>query len=134
MKKFLLLAIWATTAVTAFLQNDFTAFDNLGIGLKVSPTLGYGIETATGINNNLILRLGLTMTHGISFGQHNLNLGFEEDYIMPRFGYEPEYRAKPLLKFAHGNLLLDYHPGGIFCVTAGFFCLGDKIRSRRLFS
>ena len=45
---------------------------------------------------------------------------------MERFGYYPEYRAKPLLKFTHVNLLLDYHPGGIFHITAGAFVGASK--------
>ena len=122
MKKcILILAMSLTVAVAAFSQNDFKAFDNLGIGLKASPFLGYGLEAATGINNNFILRLGLNMTHGINVGYYNVSLGFEEDYINERFGYEPDFRAKPLLKFTHVNLLLDYHPGGIFHITAGAF-------------
>jgi len=125
-KCFLVLAMWATTTLSAFSQNDFEAFKNLGIGLKLSPLFGYGVEAATGINNHLILRLGLTTTYGIGVGQYNVDLGFDEDYIDEIFGYSPEYRAKPALKFMHGNLLLDYHPGGIFHITAGAFVGATK--------
>ena len=120
-KSFIVLVLCLSTVFGAFAQNDFKAFDNLGIGLKASPFLGYGLEAATGLNNRLILRMGLTTTQGIRFGEYNVGLGFDEDYINERFGYEPEFRAKPLLKFTHGNLLLDYHPGGIFHVTVGAF-------------
>ena len=68
-KCILVWAMWVATAIAAFSQNDFEAFKNLGIGLKASPFLGYGLEAATGINNHLILRLGLNMTHGIGLGK-----------------------------------------------------------------
>ena len=129
MKKcILVLAMCLTTAVTAFSQNDFKAFDNLGVGLKVSPFLGYGLEAATGINNKLILRLGLNLTNGIHFNEFNMDLGFDEDYILDYFGYVPVFRAKPILKFAHCNLLLDYHPGGIFHITGGVFIGASRVR------
>jgi hypothetical protein len=113
--------MWLSTVFTTFSQKDFKAFENLGIGIKASPTLGYGLEAATGLNNNIILRLGVNMTKGINFGKYNVGLGFDEDYIIECFGYEPEFRAKPLLNFMHGNLLLDIHPGGVFCFTIGAF-------------
>ena len=118
-KCILVLLMWLSTTVAAFSQKDFKAFDNLGIGIKAS-TLGYGFEAATGLNNNFILRLGINTTKGIPFKESNYNLGFEEDFI-DCFGYEPDYRAKPLLNFIHGNLLLDIHPGGVFHFTIGAF-------------
>jgi len=120
------LLMWLSTTFAASSQKDFNPLDNLGIGIKLSPTLGYGVEAATGLNNHLILRLGVNLTKGISFGEYNVGLGFDEDYIMPRFGYEPDYRAKPLLNFVHGNLLLDIHPGGIFHFTVGAFAGATK--------
>ena len=125
-KCILIFAMWATAIVAVFSQNDFKAFNNLGVSLKLSPTLGYGVEAATGLNNMFILRLGLNMTYGISFGQRNIDLEFNESYIMERFGYEPEFRMKPLLKFTHGNLLVDFHPAGVFHITTGVFVGGLK--------
>jgi len=115
------LLIGLSSVFSAFSQKDFKAFDNLGIGIKASPTLGYGLEAATGLNNRFILRLGVHTTKGIPLGQYNFSLGFDEEYITERFGYEPDFRAKPILNFLHGNLLLDYHPAGIFHFTVGAF-------------
>ena len=126
-KSIIVLLIWLSTVVTAFSQKDFRAFDNLGIGIKLSPPLGYGLEAATGLNNNLIFRLGIITSKGITLKNYNFSLGFDEDYINQRFGYEPDFRAKPLLNLMHGNLLLDYHPGGVFHFTVGVFAGVEKL-------
>ena len=126
-KSILILAICATTCVSAFAQQgDFEAFKNLGIGLKVSPFMGYGLEAATGINNHLILRLGVNLTKGINAGYFNFELDESAD-LMERFGYIPDVRVKPSVDFTHVNLLLDYHPGGIFHVTVGIFAGATKL-------
>jgi len=121
------MALGLMTTLTAFSQNDFKPFNNLGFGVKASPFLGYGFEAATGINNKLILRLGLNLTKGINFNEFNMDLGFDEDYILDYFGYVPVFRAKPILKVTHCNLLLDYHPGGIFHITGGVFIGALKV-------
>ena len=126
-KCLLILALWVTTSVTGFSQQpEFKAFKNLGISFKVSPFLGYGLEAATGLNNHFILRLGLNLTKGINAGYHNIILE-NDDETIDSFGYMPDFRAKPALEFAHGNLLLDYHPVGIFHITVGAFMGTTKV-------
>lgn len=126
-KILIVLTMWLTTVCTVFSQRqEFNTYKNLGIGLKVSPFLGYGIEAASGLNNHFILRLGFNLTKGINVGYFNFDV--EESYELENaFGYIPEARVKPSLDFVHGNLLLDYHPGGVFHITTGFFAGTTKI-------
>ena len=104
----------------AFSQKDFKPFGHLGLGVKVS-TAGYGLEVATPFNKLLILRLGVNMFNDIKIGEWNVLLPDNKGDFVESFGYVPELRIKPGVNFANGNLLLDFHPAGIFHLTAGVF-------------
>ena len=104
----------------AFSQKKFTPLGNMSVGMKIS-TLGYGLEAATPLNNMLMLRLGINLTNGISFREYNFVFFDKNDQFFESFDYVPELRIKPGIDFSHGNLLLDFHPAGIFHLTAGAF-------------
>jgi len=98
----------------------------MGLGIKLS-TLGYGLEVATPLNNLFILRLGVNLTAGINVKEFNVAVPDEYGDLYDSFGYIPDLRVKPNPKFSHGNLLLDFHPSGIFHLTAGVFVGGSKL-------
>ena len=117
----------------AFSQKDFTPFGNLGLGVKVS-TFGYGVEAATPLNKMFILRAGVNWGSPIGdllstiFGDLNISLFDTDGKFLDSFGYMPELKIKPVFDFMHGNLLLDFHPAGIFHLTAGVFVGSSNIK------
>ena len=115
------------TCFTAFSQVDFKPFRHLGLGIKAS-TLGYGFEATTTLSNLFILRLGVNLTEGLNIGKYNFDLPDSDGDLYKRFGYIPDYRVKPGLKLTHGNLLLDFHPAGIFHITVGAFIGESKFK------
>ena len=124
----LVLAAILCAATPAFSQNDFKPFSHMSLGVKAS-TLGYGFEVATPLNKMMALRMGVNLTGGITFGEYNtpFNNLTDEDFT-DRFGYEPDFRAKPEINLTHGNLLVDFQPIGFFHLTAGFFVGTSKFK------
>ena len=129
--------VWLVATVTAFSQEgnkelvgleERKFLNNLGVSIKASPFLGYVVEVSTAIRKQLTLRAGLNLTKGISVGQYNIELDYDED-LEDSFGYIPNFRAKPTPNFSHGNVLLDYHPGGVFHITAGLFVGATKVEA-----
>ena len=120
----ILLAIFSFACTSVFAQEIFWPFSHLGMGLKIS-TLGYGLEAATPLSELFILRLGINLTNGMNTDYMNIPIPDDRDdngvYLSDRFGYVPDYRARMGVDFTHGNLLLDFHPQGVFHFTAGFF-------------
>ena len=132
----LLFAMMLSTSFLAFSQvnlQDRRFLNNLGVSIKASPFLGYGIDVSTALQKQLTLRAGLNLTKGISFEKYNIELN-EDDELENSFGYIPYFRIKPVINFTHGNLLLDYHPGGVFHFTAGFFIGTTKIGAKGYFA
>ena len=125
-KWILVLATGLFAVSTAFSQNDTKPFSSASLGVKVS-TLGIGLEAATPLHNLLTLRFGVTSTGGISFRERNFSPPEGDDFI-ESFGYMPDWRFKPRISFTHANLLLDYHPAGVFHFTAGVFMGGSKLK------
>ena len=126
-KSFLVLAVWLSSVWVAFGQGNGKFLDNLGVSLKASPTLGYGLDVSTKFHKMLILRAGLQTTAGIAL--QYVNYEFEDsDELLNAFGYMPWYRAKMNLGITHGNILLDFHPGGVFHITTGIFIGSFQIK------
>lgn len=120
----MLAALFPSSRTITCAQEAFWPFSHLGIGVKVS-TLGYGFEAATPLSDLFIVRIGIHLTNGLGTGYINFPIPDDKDdngiYLSDRFGYVPDYRAKMGPDFTHGNLLLDFHPQGIFHFTAGLF-------------
>ena len=114
------LAIVLFAVSPAFSQQKFKPFGNMSIGVKAS-TMGYGLEAATPLNNLFMLRLGINTMNGISFPEDNMVIIDKNGQFYESFDHVPELRIKPGIHFSHGNLLLDFHPAGIFHLTAGAF-------------
>jgi hypothetical protein len=102
-------------------QESFKPFGGLAVGVKLSPFMGYGLELATPLSNKFILRGGVTLTNGVETPDVNINLPDTDDNLYDAFGYVPQYKAKLGAHFTHGNILVDFHPAGIFHLTAGVF-------------
>ena len=119
------LGMWLSTA--AFAQESVKLLDNLGVSLKASPTLGYGLEVSSKFHKKLILRTGLHTTAGFGAAYSNCELE-ESDELLNSFGYIPYYRAKRQYAFTHGNILMDFHPGGILHITADIFIGTTKFK------
>jgi len=132
-KSIIFLIMWLTTVCTAFAQEDYRFLDNLGVSLKASPTLGYGLEASTRFHKQLILRAGINTTAGISLPYTNFELD-ENDDLMTSFGYIPEFRVKPKIAITHGNILLDFHPGGIFHITAGVYMGATQFKANGFYA
>ena len=132
----ILITMWLSTTFFAYSQvelQDRKFLNNLGVSIKASPFLGYGLDVSTAIHKKLILRAGLNLTKGISFGEFNFELD-EAEELEESFGYTPDFCVKPVIDFTHGNLLLDYHPHGIFHFTAGFFVGSTKVGAKGYFA
>ncbi|MDR0537168.1 MAG: hypothetical protein LBH04_03855 [Tannerellaceae bacterium] len=93
----------------------------LSIGLNLSPSMGYGLEVATPLSSKFIVRAGFTITAGIKTDYANFAVPDDDDLFYEAFGYAPEFRANMGIAINHGNLLLDFHPHGLFHITAGIF-------------
>ena len=128
----LVLATTLFVVASVFSQNNFKSFGSMSLGVKAS-TFGYGFEAATPLNKLLMLRLGVNLTNGADkligklVGDLNFPLPEDEDFI-ESFGYMPDLGIKPGINFTHGNLLLDFHPAGIFHITVGAFVGGSKLK------
>lgn len=96
-----------------------TPFSRWGLSLRLN-TYGIGLQAATSLNKNLVLRAGIDL-FPVRIGYQNLDLVDELEAVSYAFGYVPGYRAKGKLEFINGHLLLDFHPvkTGIFHITAG---------------
>jgi hypothetical protein len=111
------------------MKEDIEPFKQLGVSVKLSPSLGYGLEASTSLHKAFNLRLGVNLTKGFKAGRHNIEIEYkDENDIFDRFGYLPEFRMRPEPNFIHGNLLLDYHFEGEFHLTTGVFIGTSKIK------
>ncbi|MDR2497314.1 MAG: hypothetical protein LBD21_09335 [Tannerellaceae bacterium] len=86
-----------------------------------SSTLGYGLEVASPLSSKFVLRAGLNLTAGIKSDYVNVAMPDDNNELYDAFGYVPDYRAKLGMNFTHANVLVDFHPAGIFHITAGFY-------------
>jgi hypothetical protein len=118
------LALFA--AMPAAAQGEYYPFEQFSVGLKAS-TFGYGLEVATPLSNHFIARAGVNFTAGASANDLDFALPDDDDELYNAFGYVPEYRSNMKIGFTNGNLLVDYHPCGIFHLTAGVFVGQSKI-------
>ena len=123
-RQVLILAMVFFTVSPVFPQKNFKTFGNMSLGFKIS-TLGYGFEAATPLSNSFILRLGVNLTNGLPIGkmigEHNIILPDGDGKFLDSFGYLPELMLKGDVNLTHGNLLLDFHPAGLFHFTVGAF-------------
>ena len=120
-KKNILCCIILTVAVFPALAQEYVApFSQFSVAIK-SSTLGYGLEVASPLDAKFVLRAGLNLTAGLQSDYLNIALPDETNELYDAFGYIPDYRAKLGMNFVHGNLLVDFHPAGIFHITAGFY-------------
>ncbi|MDR0994926.1 MAG: hypothetical protein LBL81_01395 [Tannerella sp.] len=112
-------ALLAGTSLHA--QEQTTPLKHLSLGLRLS-TLGIGVEAATPLfEKHLTLRAGLNLLP-VDAGYWNVTIPDDaENHLYQAFGYVPKYRARPKMDFMYGDLLVDYHPHGIFHLTAGFY-------------
>ncbi|MDR2534235.1 MAG: hypothetical protein LBC81_05645 [Tannerellaceae bacterium] len=120
-KKNILCCIILTAFVFPALAQEYVApFSQYSVALKTS-TMGYGLEVASPVNDKFVLRAGLNLTAGFQSEYMNIALPDETNELYDAFGYVPDYRAKLGMNFVNGNILVDYHPAGIFHITAGLY-------------
>jgi hypothetical protein len=117
---FLTCIIVTFSAFQTFAQEYVTPFSQFSVGLKAS-SLGYGLEVASPLSSKFVLRAGLNLTSGLKSDYINVALPDDDNDLYDAFGYVPDYRAKLGMNFTHANVLVDFHPAGIFHITAGFY-------------
>jgi len=107
-------------------KSDKIAFNHLNLSLRLN-TLGFGLEAATPLNEQFVLRGGFDL-FPISFGNHTYSLRKEFSQLEYAFGYIPQYRGKAKVNFFNGHVLADFYPikTGIFHITAGVFIGSNK--------
>jgi len=118
--------IFVLAAVFCAISPVFSQDAHMSLGIKASFPFGYGFEASVPVTRLGALRLGLSTTSGVKFGEYKTaitELSDEDDYYyIARFNSVPDFIAKPELNFTHGNLLFDFYPGGkAFHLTAGVF-------------
>jgi len=130
----LILTAALCVASPAFSQSDYKPLSHVSVGVKAS-TFGYGLEAATPLNKMLAFRAGINslsvIKNVIKIGEFNYSLSDYQDDLDGYFTSMPNaIRVKPDINFTHGNLLLDFYPGGgIFHLTTGFFMGTSKIKA-----
>ncbi|MDR3268531.1 MAG: hypothetical protein LBT83_05645 [Tannerella sp.] len=117
------IAIICTLPLQAQDDDASAPFSRLNIALRAATT-GFGLEVATPLNNHFNARAGVDYFGYQSRYYDILIKDNANQDLYDAFGYVPDYHAKGKLNLFHGRLLADYHPAGIFHLTAGLY-LGD---------